>query len=62
MVRGKLEHHRPLTCLAEQVNAHNILQHPPCRRSLNPFACLVGKGRRMVFERLAYALFQGRIH
>ena len=57
MFIGKIEYKRPLAWLTQQVNANEIMQHPPCRRVANPFTFLVGTCRRMVFERLAYAIF-----
>jgi hypothetical protein len=62
MFRGQIQHNRPLAGLTPPVNAHKIRQHPACRRIVNPFALLVGNGRRLVFERLAYALCHSRIH
>ena len=58
----EIEDHRPLACLTSQVNPHKIMQHPARRRMVNPFTPWVGKRRRMVFERLADAVFQGGIH
>jgi hypothetical protein len=62
MCLGEIEPHRPLACLAQPVTANKILQHPMCRWIANPFPCLGGEGRLMRFKRLAYAIFQGRIH
>jgi hypothetical protein len=62
MVLGEIENNRPLACLAQQVNANKIVQHPTCRWISNLFPFLVGEGRLMRFERLAYAIFQGCIH
>jgi hypothetical protein len=52
MFLGEMEHNRPLICLAQQVTAYTILQHPTCRWISNLFPFLVGGGRLMRFERL----------
>ena len=58
----QIEHHGPLACLTEQVNAHKILQHPTSRRIGNPFPFLVGKGGCLVFEGLADAIVSGGVY
>ena len=61
MFRGEIEDNRPLACLTQQVNSHKIMQHPTCRRLLNPFTFLVGKRGLMLCERVADMVFPGRL-
>jgi hypothetical protein len=62
MFLGEINDNRPLAYLTQQVNPHKIMQHPTCRRMLNPFPCLVGKRGLMRFNRLADAVFQGCVY
>ena len=61
MFLGEIEDNRPLTCLTQQVDPNKIMKHPPSRRMLNPFSLLVRKRCRMIVERLADTVIQGRI-
>jgi hypothetical protein len=62
MFCGEIADNRPVACLTTQVHPHETMTHPTSRRMLHPLSLVVGKCRRMVFERLADTVCQGRLH
>jgi hypothetical protein len=62
MVLGEMEDKRPWAGLTPPGHPHNIRPHPTCRRMWHPLTCLVGKRGLMRCERMADAVFHGRLH
>jgi hypothetical protein len=59
---GEMQHHGPLPWSDEEMNAHNILKHPPGGWMLHTCPLLIGKRRVMPLKPLTNAVRQGRIH
>ena len=62
MFCGEIADNRPVACLTTQVHPHETMTHPTRRRMVHPLSLVVETCRRLVFERLAYALCHSRIH
>ena len=61
MVVIEIQDERPLSRAAQEVNTDEVLEHPLGGGVLDRLPLLSGEGRLMVFERLADAVFSGRI-
>ena len=58
----QVDHDGPLLRDEQHMNPDKVMEDPPCGRVLGSFAFLVRKRRPLVLERMANAVFQGRIH
>jgi hypothetical protein len=62
MLLGQIQYQRPLPRDEEHVDAYKIVKDPPRGRILYGGALLVRKGALLVFECLANAVRQRRLH
>ena len=58
---GQIQNHESLSRDVEHMNPHEVVEHPACRRVLDTLAFLVRKGRPVLLEGRADAVFEGRI-